>query len=109
MDRQELRALQALLTERHHPGVTLRSVATSTGVPVRSGRVLAEGDLDFRGTLSVDGETPVGFSEIRPRFELDTDAGEEELATLLGLTERFCTVFQTLARPPRLSAAVEPT
>jgi uncharacterized OsmC-like protein len=88
-------------------GVTLRAVATSIGVPVRSGRVLAEGDLDFRGTLAVDREAPVGFRDIRLSFELDSEASEEELRTLLRLTERFCTVFQTLAAPPRLSATIE--
>jgi len=88
-------------------GVTLRAVATSIGVPVRSGRVLAEGDLDFRGTLAVDREAPVGFRELRLSFELDSEASEEELQTLLRLTERFCTVFQTLAAPPRLSATIE--
>jgi uncharacterized OsmC-like protein len=87
-------------------GVTLRAVATSIGVDVRGGRVLAEGDLDFRGTLGVDKEAPVGFRDVRLDFELDTDAGEDELATLLKLTERYCVVLQTLARPPRLSAGI---
>ncbi len=87
-------------------GVTLRAVATSIGVEVTGGRVLAEGDLDFRGTLGVDKEAPVGFREVRLRFELDTDAGEEDLATLLKLTERYCVVLQTLARPPVLSAGI---
>jgi len=87
-------------------GVTLRAVATSIGVDVRGGNVLAEGDLDFRGTLGVDKEAPVGFRDVRLSFELDTDAGEEELATLLKLTERYCVVLQTLARPPRLSAGI---
>lgn len=87
-------------------GVTLRAVATSLGIPVTGGSVHAEGDLDFRGTLAVDREAPVGFQEIRLRFELETDADEEQLATLLKLTERYCVVFQTLARPPRLSATV---
>jgi uncharacterized OsmC-like protein len=87
-------------------GVTLRAVATSLGIAVEGGTVLAEGDLDFRGTLGVDKEAPVGFREIRLRFELDTDAGEDELATLLRLTERYCVVLQTLARPPQLSAAI---
>jgi len=87
-------------------GVTLRAVATSIGVDVRGGRVLAEGDLDFRGTLGVDKEAPVGFKDVRLSFELETDAGEEELATLLKLTERYCVVLQTLARPPRLSAGI---
>jgi uncharacterized OsmC-like protein len=87
-------------------GVTLRAVATSIGVDVRGGKVLAEGDLDFRGTLGVDKEAPVGFKDVRLSFELDTDAGEEDLATLLKLTERYCVVLQTLARPPRLSAGI---
>jgi uncharacterized OsmC-like protein len=87
-------------------GVTLRAVATSLGVEIRSGRVHAEGDLDFRGTLAVDRDAPVGFSEIRLSFELETEASEEELATLLKLTERYCVVFQTLAAPPRLDATV---
>ena len=84
----------------------LRAVATSIGVDVRGGKVLAEGDLDFRGTLGVDKEAPVGFKDVRLSFELETDAGEEELATLLKLTERYCVVLQTLARPPRLSAGI---
>jgi uncharacterized OsmC-like protein len=87
-------------------GVTLRAVATSLGVEVRGGSVRAEGDLDFRGTLAVDRDAPVGFSEIRLAFDLDTEASDEELATLLKLTERYCVVFQTLAAPPRLSATV---
>jgi uncharacterized OsmC-like protein len=87
-------------------GVTLQAVATSLGFEVEAGRVLAEGDLDFRGTLAVDREAPVGFTAIRLRFELDTAAGEEELATLLKLTERYCVVFQTLSSPPELSAAI---
>jgi uncharacterized OsmC-like protein len=81
-------------------GVTLRAVATSIGVDVRGGRVRAEGDLDFRGTLAVDREAPVGFSDIRLHFELDTDAGAEELATLAKLTERYCVVWQTLRQSP---------
>jgi uncharacterized OsmC-like protein len=87
-------------------GVTLRAVSTSLGIEVRAGVVHAEGDLDFRGTMAVDREAPVGFQEIRLRFELDTDAGEKELETLLRLTERYCVVFQSLASPPRLSAAI---
>jgi uncharacterized OsmC-like protein len=86
-------------------GVTIRSVATSLGLEV-SGRVRAEGDLDFRGTLAVDKETPVGFTDIRLVFDIDSAASEEELATLLRLTERYCVVFQTLARPPTLSATL---
>jgi uncharacterized OsmC-like protein len=77
-------------------GVTLRSVATSIGVDVRGGTVRAEGDLDFRGTLAVDKEAPVGFRSIRLSFDLDTDASDDDLATLLKLTERFCVVLQTL-------------
>ncbi len=87
-------------------GVTLRAVATSLGIAVEGGRVHAEGDLDFRGTLAVDREAPVGFRAIRLGFELDADADEEQLATLLKLTERYCVVFQTLAKPPELSATV---
>lgn len=87
-------------------GVTLQAVATSLGVPVRSGRVHAEGDLDFRGTLGVDRTAPVGFSAIRLSFELDSDADEEQLATLRELTKRYCVVYQTLARPPALSATL---
>ena len=87
-------------------GVTLRAVATSLGIPVRSGRVRAEGDLDFRGTLGVDREAPVGFSEIRLSFELDEDADEGQLATLRTLTERYCVVYQTLARPPAVSTTL---
>src|SRR3954464_2932814 len=87
-------------------GVTLRAVATSIGVDVRGGKVLREGDRDFRGTLGVDKEAPVGFKDVRLSFELETDAGEEDLATLLKLTERYCVVLQTLARPPRLSAGI---
>jgi uncharacterized OsmC-like protein len=87
-------------------GVTLRAVSTSLGVAVRSGRVRAEGDLDFRGTLGVDREAPVGFSAIRLSFDLDTDADEGQLATLMKLTERYCVVYQTLAGGPALSTSV---
>jgi uncharacterized OsmC-like protein len=87
-------------------GVTLRAVATSLGIEVEGGSVHAEGDLDFRGTLAVDREAPVGFRAIRLRFELETGAGEEELATLLKLTERYCVVLQTIAGSPQLSATV---
>ena len=79
-----------------------------TGDQVDAGRVRAEGDLDFRGTMAVGREAPVGFSAIRLAFELDSDADEEQLATLLKLTERYCVVFQTLSTPPELSAAVNP-
>ncbi len=87
-------------------GVTLRAVATSLGISVSGGRVRAEGDLDFRGTLGVDRDAPVGFSAIRLFFELDTDAEEEELATLRELTERYCVVYQTIAGTPALSTTV---
>jgi uncharacterized OsmC-like protein len=87
-------------------GVTLRSVATSLDIPV-AGRVRAEGDLDFRGTLAVasDGEAPVGFRAIRLAFELEGDATEDQLETLLRLTERYCVVYQTLARGVPVSVA----
>ena len=77
-------------------GVTLRAVATSIGIEVRSGSITAEGDLDFRGTLGVDREAPVGFVAIRLRFDLETNADAEQLATLQKLTERYCVVYQTL-------------
>ena len=81
-------------------GVTLNAVATAIGVVVRSGTVRAEGDLDFRGTLGVAKDAPVGFQRIRLDFDLDTDASEEQLATLIRLTERYCVVFQTLRKSP---------
>jgi uncharacterized OsmC-like protein len=86
-------------------GVTLRAVATSLGIDVTGGTVRAEGDLDFRGTLAVSKDAPVGFTAIRLGFELDTDASEEEIATLLRLTERYCVVYQTLAHPAELAAS----
>jgi uncharacterized OsmC-like protein len=87
-------------------GVTLRSVATAMGLNVRAGAVLAEGDLDFRGTLGVSKEVPVGFSAVRLRFELDTDATDAELAKLVQVTERYCVVAQTLrAAVPVTTAA----
>ena len=84
-------------------GVTLRAVATTLGIPVPEGRVRAEGDLDFRGTLGVDRDAPVGFKAIRLSFELETDADEAQLATLRKLTERYCVVYQTLAGKPALT------
>jgi uncharacterized OsmC-like protein len=87
-------------------GVTLRAVASSLGVSVASGRVRAEGDIDFRGTLGVDRAAPVGFSAIRLSFELDTDADGERLATLRALTERYCVVYQTLAGAPAISSTL---
>jgi uncharacterized OsmC-like protein len=87
-------------------GVTLRAVSTSLGIEVWDGTVRAEGELDFRGTLAVDREAPVGFRAIRLGFELDTDADAEQLETLLKLTERYCVVFQTLAHPAKLEATL---
>lgn len=87
-------------------GVTLRAVATAIGVPVRSGTVHAEADLDFRGTLGVSKEAPVGLTDVRLRFDLDTDATPDQLATLLKLTERYCVVYQTLRTPPTVSAEI---
>src|SRR5436305_8421489 len=86
-------------------GVTLRSVAVNRGLDV-TGTVRAEGDLDFRGTLGIDRDAPVGFSAIRLSFELETDADETQLATLKRLTERYCVVYQTLAGGPALSTTV---
>jgi len=84
-------------------GVTLRAVATALDIPLRDATIRAEGDLDFRGTLAVSKEVQVGFQQIRLRFDLDTDATKEQIATLLKLTERYCVVYQTLARPPKIS------
>ena len=82
-------------------GVTLKAVATALDIPLRSGQVSAEGDLDFRGTLGVAKDAPVGFREIRLRFDLDTDAAQQKLDQLLKLTERYCVVYQTIkAGPP---------
>jgi uncharacterized OsmC-like protein len=86
-------------------GVTLRAVATSIDVSVRGGVVHAEGDLDFRGTMAVDREVPVGFTSIRLRFDLETDATDEQLDTLLRLTERYCVVYQSLASPADLASS----
>jgi uncharacterized OsmC-like protein len=87
-------------------GVTLNAVATALEIPVRAGRVRAEGDLDFRGTLGVAKDAPVGFKDIRLSFELDTDASEEQRATLLKLTERYCVVYQTLKTPPKIEVVL---
>jgi len=86
-------------------GVTLRAVSTAIGVTLRDATVHAEGDLDFRGTLGVSKETPVGFKSIRLKFELDTDATEEQRAQLIKLTERYCVVLQTLRNPPAISVS----
>jgi uncharacterized OsmC-like protein len=84
-------------------GVTLNAVATALGIALRDAGVQAEGDLDFRGTLGLSKDVPVGFQDIRLRFTLDTDASEEQVDTLLRLTERYCVVLQTLSHPPALS------
>ncbi|MEA1831054.1 OsmC family protein [Methylobacterium durans] len=86
-------------------GVTLKAVATALEIPLRAGTVSAEGDLDFRGTLGVDKEAPVGFRAIRLAFQLDTDAPQEKLDQLLKLTERYCVVFQTLNHRPELAVS----
>jgi uncharacterized OsmC-like protein len=84
-------------------GVTLSAVATALGVSLRGATIRAEGDLDFRGTLGVSKDAPVGFKEIRLNFDLDTDAGEDQIATLIRLTERYCVVYQTLSHPANIS------
>jgi uncharacterized OsmC-like protein len=84
-------------------GVTLRAVATALGIDLRDAAVSAEGDLDFRGTLAVDKTAPVGFRTIRLKFDLDSDASPEQLASLIKLTERYCVVYQTLAKPAKIS------
>jgi uncharacterized OsmC-like protein len=84
-------------------GVTLAAVATSLGIELRDAVLDAEGDLDFRGTLGVAKDAPVGFRDIRLRISLDSDASEEQLATLLRLTERYCVVYQTLLKPPAIA------
>ncbi len=86
-------------------GVTLKAVATALGIELRSGKVLAEGDLDFRGTLGVAKDAPVGFSAIRLRFELDTEASAELVTKLIGLTERYCVVYQTLRAAPEIAVS----
>ena len=84
-------------------GVTLRAVATSLGIDVAGGTVSAEGDLDFRGTLAVSKDAPVGFRSIRLAFDLDTDASAEQVQTLIRLTERYCVVYQTLSHPAEMT------
>lgn len=87
-------------------GVTLKAVATALGIPLRGGRVIAEGDMDFRGTLGVSKETPIGFQNIRLRFELDSDATDEQKQKLLSLTERYCVIFQTLKSPATITSQI---
>src|SRR5947199_5807297 len=84
-------------------GVTLNAVATALNISLRDATIRAEGDLDFRGTLGVSKDVPVGFKQIRLHFDLDTDASEEQLATVIRLTERYCVVYQTLSHPAELS------
>jgi len=86
-------------------GVTMRAVATALGTDVRGGTIRAEGTLDFRGTLAVAKDVPVGFQHIRPSFDLDTDASLEQRATLIRLTERYCVVYQTLRTPPAINVS----
>lgn len=90
-------------------GVTLNAVATALGIPLRDAVIEAEGDLDFRGTLGVSKEVPVGFQRIRLNVMLDTDAPEEQLKDLLRLTERYCVVLQTLKQPPEMTLLREPS
>lgn len=87
-------------------GVTLKSVATALDVPLKSGQVFAEGDLDFRGTLGVDKSAPVGFAAIRLRFDVETDAPQEKLDQLLKLTERYCVVYQTIRNGPAMTVSL---
>lgn len=89
-------------------GVTMKAVALSLGIELRGGTVRAEGDLDFRGTLAVTKDAPVGFRTIRLGFEVDTDADPDQLAALLKLTERYCVVWQTLRTPPAASVTLTP-
>jgi uncharacterized OsmC-like protein len=84
-------------------GVTLSAVATALGIPLRDATIRAEGDLDFRGTLGISKDVPVGFKQIRLNFDLDTDATEQQLATLIRLTERYCVVYQTLSHPAEIT------
>jgi uncharacterized OsmC-like protein len=88
-------------------GVTLKAVATAIEIPLKSGRVFAEGDLDFRGTLGVAKDAPVGFREIRLRFDIETDAPQDKLDQLLKLTERYCVVYQTIKAGPPVAVSLD--
>ena len=88
-------------------GVTLRAVATATGIPLRDATITAEGDLDFRGTLGVAKDAPVGVQRIRLKFDLESDATKEQLETLIRLTERYCVVYQTLSKPAEITVTHE--
>src|SRR6266480_2489613 len=114
MDSAALRALQAPIKDRYKADakaglITLKAVATALDIPLRSGTVSAEGDLDFRGTLGVAKEAPVGFAQIRLRFDLDTDAPQEKLDQLLKLTERYCVVYQTIRNGPPVEVKLKRT
>ena len=88
-------------------GVTFNVVATAMNIPLRSARVIVEGDGDFRGTLGIAKDVPVGVTDIKLRFEIDSDASDEQLATLLRQTEHYCVIFQTLRTPPRMEASIQ--
>jgi uncharacterized OsmC-like protein len=90
-------------------GVTMKAVATAIEIPLKSGMVSAEGDLDFRGTLGVVKEAPVGFAQIRLRFDVDTDAPQDKLDQLLKLTERYCVVYQTIKCGPPVTVTMQRT
>ena len=90
-------------------GVTLNAVATALGIQLREAKIRAEGDLDFRGTLGVSKDVPVGFERIRLRFDLDTDASAEQIATLIRLTERYCVVYHTLSRAAKIDVEYRPS
>ena len=90
-------------------GVTFNVVATAMGIPFRSARVIVEGDGDFRGTLGIAKDVPVGIADIRLRFEVDSPASDEQLAVLMRQTERYCVIFQTLRTPPRIEASLQRT
>ena len=111
MDAGELKAIQGPLKEKYRQDpqsalITLRAGATAIGVEVHEARIRAEGDLDFRGTLGVAKDVPVGFSSIRLELDIDTSASEEQAATLLKLTERYCVVLQTLRSAPPVTARI---
>jgi uncharacterized OsmC-like protein len=88
-------------------GVTLNAVATALGIPLRGGQVVAEADLDFRGTLGVDRQAPVGLQDIQLTFQLDSEAAPEQLEKLVAMTERYCVIYQTLKNPPNIATAVQ--
>jgi uncharacterized OsmC-like protein len=88
-------------------GVTVKAVATALDIPIKSGQIAAEGDLDFRGTLGVTKDAPVGFAQIRLRFDLDTDVPQDKLDQLLKLTERYCVVYQTIRSGPPVDVTMK--